>query len=33
VGGYLNYSAKYNYFPIPESELNNNPKMTQNANW
>ncbi|KIA84850.1 RagB/SusD family nutrient uptake outer membrane protein [Flavobacterium sp. AED] len=33
VGGYLNYSAKYNFFPIPESELNNNPKMTQNANW
>ncbi len=33
VGGYLNYSAKYNYFPIPESELNNNPKMKQNANW
>ncbi|WP_369766025.1 RagB/SusD family nutrient uptake outer membrane protein [Flavobacterium sp. WC2429] len=31
--GYNNYSAKYNYFPIPESELNNNPKMTQNANW
>ena len=33
VGGYLNYSAKYNYFPIPESELNNNPKMTQNGSW
>ena len=33
VGGYLNYSSKYNYFPIPERELNNNPKMTQNANW
>ncbi|MNQ18613.1 SusD family protein [compost metagenome] len=33
VGGYLNYTPKYNYFPIPESELNNNPKMTQNGSW
>ncbi|MEN2399054.1 RagB/SusD family nutrient uptake outer membrane protein [Flavobacterium sp. MC2016-06] len=31
--GYANYSAKYNYYPIPSSELNNNPKMTQNAPW
>lgn len=33
VGAYLNYSSKYNYYPIPENELNNNPKMTQNAPW
>ncbi|PKB16467.1 RagB/SusD family nutrient uptake outer membrane protein [Flavobacterium sp. 5] len=31
--GYNNFSAKYNYYPIPSSELNNNPKMTPNAPW
>lgn len=31
--GYQNYSSKYDYYPIPESELNNNPKMTQNDPW
>jgi hypothetical protein len=31
--GYRNFSSKYNYFPIPSSELNNNPKMTQNSPW
>ena len=33
MDGYNNYSPKYNFYPIPENELNNNPKMTQNTNW
>ena len=31
--GYQNYSSKYEYYPIPEDELNNNPNMTQNDPW
>lgn len=31
--GYQNYSTKNDYYPIPESELNNNPQMTQNSPW
>jgi len=31
--GYANFSSKYFYYPIPASELNNNPKMTQNTPW
>jgi hypothetical protein len=31
--GYQNYSSKHDYYPIPESELNNNPKMVQNTPW
>lgn len=31
--GFANFSSKYNYYPIPSSELNNNPKMTQNSPW
>ncbi len=31
--GYQNYSSKFEYYPIPEDELNNNPNMTQNDPW
>lgn len=31
--GYQNYTAKFEYYPIPEDELNNNPNMTQNDPW
>lgn len=31
--GYQNYSSKFDYYPIPENELNNNPKITQNDPW
>ena len=27
------YAAKFNYFPIPQSELDNNPLMVQNTAW
>ncbi len=33
VEGYLNYTSKYEYYPIPESELENNPNMSQNGSW
>lgn len=33
VIGYDNYASKHQYYPIPESELNNNPNMTQNDPW
>jgi len=33
VEGYANYSSRYNYYPIPEQELNNNPNITQNDAW
>lgn len=33
VDGYMNYSSRYEYFPIPEQELNNNPNITQNDAW
>lgn len=33
VDGYANYSSRYEYYPIPEQELYNNPKMTQNDAW
>ncbi len=31
--GYQNYTSKFEYYPIPEDELNNNPNMTQNDPW
>ena len=31
--GYQNYTAKFEYYPIPEDELNNNPNMSQNDPW
>ena len=31
--GYQNYTAKFEYYPIPENELNNNPKITQSDPW
>ncbi len=31
--GYQNYTSKYEYYPIPEDELNNNPNMTQSDAW
>jgi hypothetical protein len=31
--GYQNYSSKFEYYPIPEDELNNNPNMTQSDAW
>jgi len=31
--GYQNYSSKFEYYPIPENELNNNPNITQNDPW
>ena len=31
--GYQNYTSKFEYYPIPENELNNNPNMTQNEPW
>ena len=31
--GYQNYNSKFEYYPIPEDELNNNPNMTQNDPW
>lgn len=33
VEGWQNYSPKFQYYPIPESELNNNPALTQNDPW
>ncbi|WP_339735079.1 RagB/SusD family nutrient uptake outer membrane protein [uncultured Sunxiuqinia sp.] len=33
VEGYSNFSSKYEYYPIPESELENNPSITQNGSW
>jgi hypothetical protein len=33
VTGYQNYSSKYEYYPIPENELDNNPEMEQNDPW
>ena len=33
VIGYQNYSSKFEYYPIPESELDNNPNMTQSDAW
>ncbi|GBU06790.1 membrane protein [Bacteroidales bacterium] len=33
VEGYNNYAPRYQYFPIPEQELNNNVNMTQNDAW
>jgi hypothetical protein len=33
VGGYQLFTPKFAYYPIPQSELNNNPNMTQNAPW
>lgn len=33
VGGYQLFTTKNSYYPIPQSELNNNPNMTQNAPW
>jgi len=33
VEGYNNYTPRYNYYPIPEQELNNNPNITQNDAW
>ncbi len=31
--GYQNYTSKFEYYPIPENELNNNPNMTQSDAW
>ncbi|WP_163713078.1 RagB/SusD family nutrient uptake outer membrane protein [Mangrovibacterium lignilyticum] len=31
--GYQNYTSKFEYYPIPENELNNNPNMTQSDVW
>jgi tetratricopeptide (TPR) repeat protein len=31
--GWQNYRKRYEYYPIPENELNANPKLTQNAEW
>lgn len=31
--GYANYSSRYEYYPIPEQELLNNPKISQNDAW
>jgi len=31
--GYQNYTSKYEYYPIPEDEINNNPNMSQNDPW
>jgi len=31
--GKENYTSKFQYFPIPQSELNSNPNMTQNDAW
>lgn len=31
--GYQNYSSKFEYYPIPESELDNNPNMKQSDAW
>lgn len=31
--GYERYSSKYDYFPIPDNELNANPNMTQSDAW
>lgn len=33
VGGYQLFTPKFSYYPIPQSELNNNPNMTQNTPW
>jgi tetratricopeptide (TPR) repeat protein len=33
AGGYKLFTTKFSYYPIPQSELNNNPNMTQNAPW
>ncbi len=33
AGGYELFTPKFSYYPIPQSELNNNPNMTQNAPW
>lgn len=33
VTGYQNYTSKFEYYPIPENELDNNPEMEQNAPW
>jgi starch-binding outer membrane protein, SusD/RagB family len=33
VEGYMNYTSKYEYYPIPESELENNPNIFQNDSW
>jgi hypothetical protein len=33
VGGYQLFTPKFSYYPIPQSELNNNPNMTQNSPW
>ena len=31
--GYANYTSRYDYYPIPEQELLNNPNITQNDAW
>ncbi len=31
--GYQNYTSKFEYYPIPEDELNNNPNISQNDPW
>ncbi|MCK9159690.1 MAG: RagB/SusD family nutrient uptake outer membrane protein, partial [Bacteroidaceae bacterium] len=31
--GSSNYTTKFEYYPIPEAELDNNPNMTQNDAW
>ncbi|MDR2774571.1 MAG: RagB/SusD family nutrient uptake outer membrane protein [Tannerella sp.] len=31
--GWQNYRKRYEYYPIPENELNANPQLTQNPEW
>ena len=33
VEGYNNYTSKFQYYPIPESELENNSEIEQNDAW
>jgi hypothetical protein len=33
VLGPLGYTARHNLFPIPQLELDINPKLTQNSGW
>ncbi|MXV52292.1 RagB/SusD family nutrient uptake outer membrane protein [Pedobacter sp. HMF7647] len=33
VGKQFFASPKFDYFPVPQSEINSNPKMVQNPNW
>jgi hypothetical protein len=33
VGKQFYVAGKYDYFPIPQNEINSNPLMKQNSNW